>query len=87
MPTVTRDPLSEPGIPRPNQAEYRETPISYRGKEITRTMSNKTLLQPIRGKNHKLTYVPKVFKPTNERTCLMFMYIMEQILGQIFQIT
>ena len=51
MPTVTRDPLSEPGIPRPNQAEYRETPISYRGKEITRTMSNKTLLQPIGGKS------------------------------------
>jgi len=31
MPTVTRDPLSEPGIPRPNQAEYRETPITYKG--------------------------------------------------------
>ncbi len=36
MPTVTRDPLSEPGIPRPNQAEYRETPISYRGIQITK---------------------------------------------------
>ena len=34
MPTVTRDPLSEPGIPRPNQAEYRETPISYRGTDF-----------------------------------------------------
>jgi len=31
MPTVTRDPLSEPGIARPNQAEYRETPMGYRG--------------------------------------------------------
>merc|ERR1711970_943289 len=31
MPTVTRDPLSEPGIPRPNQAEFRETPITYKG--------------------------------------------------------
>ncbi len=36
MPTVTRDPLSEPGIPRPNQAEYRETPISYRGIQRTK---------------------------------------------------
>ena len=34
MPTVTRDPLSEPGIARPNQAEYRETPMGYRGNCI-----------------------------------------------------
>lgn len=31
MPTVTRDPLSEPGVVRPNQAEYRDTPITYKG--------------------------------------------------------
>ena len=31
MPTVTRDPLSEPGLARPNQsAEFRETPITYK---------------------------------------------------------
>jgi len=31
MPTVTRDPLSEPGVVRPNQSEFRETPITYKG--------------------------------------------------------
>ncbi|XP_023347366.1 DNA-directed RNA polymerase III subunit RPC2, partial [Eurytemora carolleeae] len=32
MPTVTRDPLTEPGLVRPNQpAEFRETPITYKG--------------------------------------------------------
>ena len=30
MPTVTRDPLSEPGLAKPNQSEFRETPIVYK---------------------------------------------------------
>jgi len=31
MPTVTRDPLSEPGVVKPNQSDYKETPITYKG--------------------------------------------------------
>ena len=30
MPTVTRDPLSEPGVVKPNQSDYKETPITYK---------------------------------------------------------